>query len=46
VAYLNMLGYNAYSLLFGTNGLCYSNTGICTTQYHAASTDYPVVTGM
>jgi rhodanese-related sulfurtransferase len=45
VAYLNALGYDAYSLLYGVNAICHDNSTICTTKYHAADTDYPVVTG-
>jgi rhodanese-related sulfurtransferase len=44
IAYLNALGYDAYTLVFGVNGMCYENVDICTTQYHAPATDYPVVT--
>jgi rhodanese-related sulfurtransferase len=41
--YLNMLGYNCYSLLYGMNSI---NTSLCGTNvYHAPTTDYPVVTG-
>ena len=43
VAYLNALGYDAYSLLFGVNNMCYSNGNICEVQWHTATTDYPVV---
>lgn len=45
VAYLNMLGYNAYTLTYGVGAMCYSNTAICTTRWTAPGTDYPVVTG-
>jgi rhodanese-related sulfurtransferase len=45
IAYLNALGYDAYSLLFGVNAICYDNDAVCTTRYHAASTNYPVVSG-
>ncbi|MEZ4653073.1 MAG: rhodanese-like domain-containing protein [Candidatus Eisenbacteria bacterium] len=44
VAYLNALGYDAYSLLYGVNGMCHSNAAVCTAPYHQASTNYPVVT--
>ncbi len=44
VAYLNALGYDAYSLVFGVNAMCHSNGQICTIAYHAATTDYPVST--
>ena len=43
VAYLSALGYDAYSLLYGVNGMCFSNDDICKTKYHVAATDYPVV---
>ena len=42
VGYLNALGYDAYALLFGVNGMCPSNGTICTTQYDQATTNYPV----
>lgn len=39
--YLNMLGYNAYSLKFGMNAI---NPGLCGTKvYNPPNTDYPVV---
>ncbi len=41
--YLNMLGYDAYSLLYGMNSI---DPSLCGTKvYHAPTTDYPVVTG-
>lgn len=41
--YLNMLGYNAYSLSFGMNAI---NPALCGTSiFHAPTTDYPVVMG-
>ena len=41
--YLNMLGYDAYSLKFGMNAI---DPSLCGTKvYHAPGTDYPVVTG-
>lgn len=43
VAYLNAVGYDAYSLLYGVNGMCFSDDGVCTTKWHAPDTDYPVV---
>lgn len=43
VAYLNALGYDAYSLLFGVNGMCYSNGQICTSKFTVPTTSYPVV---
>ena len=43
VAYLNALGYDAVSLLYGVNAICHSNSTICTTAYHDATNDYPVV---
>jgi rhodanese-related sulfurtransferase len=45
VAYLNALGYDAYSLRFGVNSICYDNDAVCTAKYTAASTNYPVVSG-
>jgi rhodanese-related sulfurtransferase len=43
VAYLNMLGYNAYSLLFGVNSLCSENSTVCSAPYTPPTNDYPVV---
>ena len=40
-AYLWVLGYNAKSLLFGTNGMIYSN--LESHKYAEPQTDYPVV---
>ena len=41
--YLNMLGYDAYSLKFGMNAI---DPSLCGTKvYHEPTTDYPVVTG-
>ncbi|NNE09518.1 MAG: rhodanese-like domain-containing protein [Gemmatimonadetes bacterium] len=45
VSYLNSIGYDAYSLLYGVNGMCFSNGAICTTRYHAPDSNYPVVSG-
>ncbi len=44
VAYLNVLGYDAYSLVYGVNGMCYSNGAVNPAKYQAPSTNYPVVT--
>lgn len=41
-AYLTIMGYEARSLLFGTNGMIYSNLS-ADHQYHTPTTDYPVV---
>ena len=43
VAYLNALGYDAYSLLYGVNNSCYSNGDICEVAWHLPTTDYEVV---
>jgi rhodanese-related sulfurtransferase len=43
VAYLNAIGYDAYSLMFGVNAMCASDGDVCTTPWHAPDTDYPVV---
>ncbi len=42
VPWLNALGYDAYSLLFGMNSIDQEFEGLVT--YHAPDTDYPVVT--
>jgi len=44
VAYLNALGYDAYSLLFGVNAICHGNGEVCEVTYHAPDQDYEVVT--
>lgn len=45
VAYLNALGYDAVSLLYGVNAICHTNDSICVpaNRYHVADNDYPVV---
>lgn len=45
VAYLNALGYEAYVLLYGANGVCYSNDTACPTRYAAPDVDHPVMRG-
>ncbi len=42
-ACLNILGYHAYSLLFGVQALCHSNSAINPHPYNPPSTDYPCV---
>jgi len=42
-ACLNILGYHAYSLLFGVQGLCHSNATINPHPYNPPNTDYPCV---
>ena len=44
VAYLNMLGYDAWNLKFGINSVT-SNTDICMSNYSVPATNYSVVTG-
>jgi rhodanese-related sulfurtransferase len=43
VAYLNMLGYDAYSLTYGVNSLCSENNTVCSVHYAAPTNSYPVV---
>ena len=43
--YLRMLGYDAYSLLFGMNAVTDRTDILGTNVYHAPTTNYPVVTG-
>lgn len=43
VPWLNALGYDAYSMLFGVNSIDQTFEGLVT--YHAPDQDYPVVTG-
>jgi rhodanese-related sulfurtransferase len=40
---LNMLGYHAYSMVYGVQSLCYENSSINTHAFHVATTDYPCV---
>jgi rhodanese-related sulfurtransferase len=40
---LNMLGYQAYSMVFGVQSLCYDNTSVNTHPFNPAQTDYPCV---
>lgn len=42
-AYLNMLGYDAYSVKFGVQNMCYTNGSVNTHAYSVPTTDYPVV---
>jgi len=42
-AYLTIMGYDAKSLTFGTNGMIYSNLADGPTKWHMPGTDYPVV---
>ncbi|MBK6911421.1 MAG: hypothetical protein IPK53_11925 [bacterium] len=44
-AYLNMLGYNAYSMLFGMNAVTDRADILGANDYHAPATNYPVVIG-
>ncbi|MCB9367407.1 MAG: rhodanese-like domain-containing protein [Calditrichaeota bacterium] len=43
--YLRMLGYNAYSMSFGMNAVTDRADILGANDYHAPTTDYPVVTG-
>lgn len=43
--YLNMLGYNAYTMLFGMNAVTDRADILGQNDYHAPATDYPVVIG-
>jgi len=43
VAYLSMLGYDAYSLAYGVNSLCYENSTVCSVPYTSPTNSYPVV---
>jgi len=43
--YLNMLGYNAYSMLFGMNAVTDRDDILGANNYHAPATNYPVVYG-
>ncbi len=43
VPWLNALGYDAYSMLFGVNSIDQSFPDLV--AYHAPDTDYPIVTG-
>ncbi len=43
VAYLNMLGYNAYSLTYGVNSLCSENATVCNVKFTPPTNSYPVV---
>lgn len=43
--YLNMLGYNAYSMLYGMNAVTDRADILGSTIYHAPTTNYPVVYG-
>ena len=43
--YLRMLGYDAYTMLFGMNAVTSDANILGTNIYHAPSTNYPVVTG-
>ena len=40
---LAALGYDAYSVLYGVQSMCYSNAEINTHPYHTPGTDYPMV---
>lgn len=43
--YLRMLGYDAFSMLFGMNAVTDRTDILGTNIYHAPATNYPVVTG-
>ena len=38
---LNMLGYHAYSMVYGVQSLCYENASVNTHAFNVATTDYP-----
>ncbi len=45
IVWLNVLGYDAYSMLFGMNAIDQDSFGDDLTTYHAPSSNFPVVTG-
>jgi rhodanese-related sulfurtransferase len=40
---LNILGYEAYSVSYGVQSMCYTNASVNTHPYHVPTTDYPCV---